>query len=257
MGEALSEESKLAEAGYPRNLYSAAVKSQYRQGDLCYGYFHQLRSNRDAVGPGPKDPAVVSPKVPYLGEYRDVDVDIPSGPRLTLRVWAGWVMVLEQSCELIAQDAQDSRLQVAPVVFRTQWDGDHWSYIRQGTAPGYFYLPAMSESDLKRFRIKGWLPDTPAAVAMKSATPITPSLAGSSRFGLSNEMRGLLQARLVDFWSVRGWRRAANLDTLVGKTIKAIFETDEKHPGPGRIVKVLVSDDDDDDEITVGMVFRG
>ncbi len=83
-------------------------------------------------------------KVPYFGPYEDHDIafgaDTGQPRRLVLRIWPCWAMVLIQSCELDHQDPDDSRVLVAPVVFRTKWPGDHWGPIRDGAKAGYLYL---------------------------------------------------------------------------------------------------------------------
>jgi fructose 1,6-bisphosphatase len=63
----------------------------------------------------------------------------------------------------------------------------------------------------------------------------------------------MLQQRLVDFWSVRGWMRAKHRGTILGRRITEISQTYEQFPGPGRLHKVAL---DGDEQITVGFVFR-
>lgn len=249
------EESKLAAAGYPRTVYSSATKGELRQGDLCYGYFHQLRARKDRPGPGSKEGR--SFKLPYLGLFEDFPIEAGEA-KLVLRLWAGWVMILDQTCEIVQEDPDDSRVIVAPIVFESTWPGTHWSQIRDGTAPGYYYLPPLSDEEKRRWSAPpGWLSGTPAAVALRSVCGVTKALARVPLFGLSPEMRGLLQARLVDFYSVRGWRRGRDLNDLVGMEIRTIWDTDEKFPGPGRLRKIgLTKTGGSDDEITVGLIFR-
>lgn len=228
-----------------------------RQGDLFVGYFHQLRSEQDSEGPGPASAAAA--KVPLLGEYEDHPIELESA-RLTLRIWRGWMMVLEQSCEIAHKHANDSRLLAAPVVFRKHWDGPFWAGIRAGAAPGLFFLPPVTAAERERYGVRGWPLNSDATVVLESTMCVSRELVVPSvAFGLSGPMRAALQAKLADFWSVRGWMRSKHRDTLLGKRIIEVSQTHEQFAGPGRLHKVVFEDEDEDeddqDEATVGLVF--
>lgn len=239
----------------PRQVFSGPDTKVLRQGDLCFGTWHQLRATAgDPRGPGPAD--IASHKVPYCGDYVDHPIVVRDA-LFQIRLWSGWVMILEQSCEIIRNHPEDSRVQVAPVAFEQTWPGAHWDPIRLSSVPGYFYLPQVDDADRKRYGLtEAWL-DSEAAVVLKSTCTVTASLLGRPCLSLSPAMRALLQAKLVDYWSVRGWTRDQALDQFVGMRIRAIQKTDEKHPGPGRLYKfALDRDDDDADEITIGVVLN-
>lgn len=233
--------------------WSGAVKGHLRQGDLFVGYHHQLRASAgDLAGPASADLATA--KLPFLADYDDVDVALP-GADLTLRVWRGWVMVVEQSCEISQRDPNDSRMLVAPVVFRAHWDGRQWSHIRRGEVPGLAYLPPIDALTAERFGIRGWPECSDAAVMFESTACVSRQLAPSARFGLSGEMRARLQAKLADFWTVRGWMRDKHVQSLAGKRIASVDATFEQFTGPGRLRKVHLDDGAGGDEVTVGWVF--
>ncbi len=94
--------------------------------------------------------------------------------------------------------------------------------------------------------------NTDAAVVLESTTCVSRRLAPSAVFGLDPQMRTALQAKLADFWTVRGWMRAKHRETILGRRITEISQTYEQYPGPGRLHEVAL---DGDDEITVGFVF--
>lgn len=243
---------------YPPQLYRAKDSTSLRQGDLCFAYFQQLRTPKDAAGPG--DEAVEGRDVPFFGPSTDHPFKLAER-NLVLRVWPSWVMVLNQGCDLERQDENDARLIVAPVVFRSKWPGDErWRQIRSGSAPGYLFLPLPREGDLSRTgKLKGWPPGVEAAVAFSSTTTISRMVAGAPAFGLSLEMQHLLQQRIVTFFSVRDWKAAKQREEIIGKQVRAISETDEKPDGPAKLYKVHLADPgglSGDDEITVAMLFR-
>jgi len=205
--DAASTEDELGKDGWAPvdRWWSGAAKGKLRQGDLLVGYHHQLRA-RAGDAEGPASPELATAKLPFLADYDDVDVTL-SGADLTLRVWRGWVMVVEQSCEIAQKDAGDSRMLVAPVVFRVHWDGRHWSHIRRGQTPGLAFLPPIDAATAARFGVRGWPEGSDAAVMLESTTCVSRQLVPGARFGLSGEMRARLQAKLADFWTVRGWMR--------------------------------------------------
>ena len=249
MTEPASTPQELAKVPWlPGKPWSGKTK-QLRQGDLLLGYHHQLRTEQDADGPGPASDA--SRKVPLLGEYEDRTIEL-SGARLTVRVWHGWIMVLEQSCEIEHKHTHDSRLLVAPIAFREHWDGPFWADIRAANSPGLLFLPPMSVADQARYSAQGWPTNTDAAVVLESTTCVSRRLAPSAIFGLDPQMRAMLQQRLVDFWGVRGWMRSKHRDSILGRRITEISQTYEQFSGPGRLHKIAL---DGDDEITVGFVF--
>lgn len=256
MTELASSAKELAKATWlPGRPWSGKAK-QLRQGDLLIGYHHQLRTPEDEQGRamGAAASATSIAKLPDLGEHQDRELDL-GGTRLIVRVWHGWTMVLEQSCEIEHKDPDDSRLLVAPIVFRNDWPGPHWNHIREGNVPGLFFLPPIDEDTRGRYQAGGWPTNTDAAVVLESTTCVSRRLAPSAVFGLDPQMRTALQAKLADFWSVRGWMRSKHRDTILGRRITEISQTYEQFPGPGRLHKISLDDDSDGDEITVGFVF--
>jgi hypothetical protein len=251
--EPASSPAQLAKAGWlPATPWSGAA-NQLRQGDLLVGYYHQLRATGDEEGPAPA--SETSPKLPVLLDYQDRQVEL-SGAQLTVRVWHGWMTVVEQSCEIAQKAGEDSRMLVAPVVFRSKWNGAHWNQIRAGAVPSMFFLPPADESTKSRFQARGWPAHTDAAVVLESTTCVSRQLVPSAVFGLSGDMRAALQAQLVDFWSVRGWMRSKWAGTLEGKRISHVQGTYEQFLGPGRLHKIALEDDAGaEDEVTVGLVF--
>ncbi len=119
----------------------------------------------------------------------------------------------------------------------------------------YAYLPPMEDEEQARIGAKGWPTVTEGAVVFGSSTLISRSLAGVPRFGMTPEMRSYFQRRIVLWASVRDWKRAAQHDQLVGKTIRAVDDTGERHPESGALFKVALGDGQDD-EVTVGIVLR-
>jgi hypothetical protein len=252
--ELASSAQELAKATWLPNRPWSGKSKQLRQGDLLVGYYHQLRTPDDEQGPATRATASATSttKLPVLGDHQDREIDL-GGTRLILRVWHGWVMVLEQSCEIEHKDADDSRLLVAPIVFRHEWQGPHWNHIRAGSPPGMFFLPPIDEDTRSRYQAGGWPTDTDAAVVLESTTCVSRRLAPGAVFGLDSQMRTALQAKLADFWTVRSWMRAKHRDTILGRRITEISQTYEQFPGPGRLHKVAL---DGDEEITVGFVLR-
>ncbi len=247
-----SSDDALAAAGYPRRPYSQPERGRLRQGDLFWAYATQLRTKDDLPGPGPDN--IDSDQIAPYGKFLDVGIDAFE-KQFQLRVWACWVMVLTQGCDLDHPDPQDSRLLVAPIVFSAKWQGKHWSRILAGDVPGFLYLPSMSVDEKNRAGAGGWPEDEEAAVVLSSACVISREIARRPVFGLSPEMRALLQERMVVFWSVRNWTTPSQFEKLKGKRIVEIHDTEEKALGPGRLYKLTLANGEED-EATVGLVLR-
>jgi len=218
-------------SGYPQELYAPAQAGALAQGDFCLAFVHQLRTRKDAHGPG--DEEQMTEKVPYLGPYEDHEfvfgANSAAQRNLVLRVWPCWTMVLLQSCELDHQDQVDSRVVVAPVAFQTKWPGDHWGAIRESGKAGYLYLPPMDRNTYGLVKARGWPTDTPAAVCLASATAVSHKVLGPAKFGLSQDMTMVAHQRLVDFFSIRNWSRTEHSDILEGKRVVGV-----RRPAYGR-----------------------
>lgn len=244
---------------YPANLYRAKEPSRLRQGDLCYGVIHQLRTSKD--NPGPGDESASTLKVPFFGEPL-ADEQLKIGQRnYQLRAWAAWLMILNQGCELSRPDPDDSRILVAPIVFRSKWPSDdRWRQIREGSAPGFVFLPPMRENDMSRTQNpRGWPEEVEAAAVLSSVTTVGRRVLDEVAFGLSSEMQHILQRQIVSYFSVRDWKSFKQRDEVLNKEILAISETDETTDGPAKLYKVHLAEpggQSGDDEITVGMLFR-
>lgn len=244
-------------AGYPQELYAPAQAGALAQGDLCLSFVHQLRTAKDAPGPG--DETEMAAKVPYLGHFEDHDIvfgaDSGQPRKLVLRIWPCWAMVLFQSYELDHQDRADSRVVVAPVVFRSKWPGDHWGAVRDGSMAGYLYLPEMDRNTQGRVKARGWPTDTDAAVCLASASAVSHKVLGPAKFGLSQDMTMVAQQRLVTFFSIRNWSRTEHADILEGKRVIGVQRTSEVFRGPGALFKVMLAGEVDD-EMSVGIVLQ-
>ena len=129
------------------------------------------------------------------------------------------------------------------------WIGDHWSGIRDGTVPGYAFLPAPTEDERSRFKMKGYPEGTDAAIVLANTCVISPSAVQLPRVAsLSGNMVHMLQARLVDFWSARGWKSSKQASEITGKQIVAASETHERFTGPAALYKFHVRDIDGTNE---------
>jgi hypothetical protein len=236
-------------SGFPPNPYRGPDPRILRQGDVCLSHWVQLRAGEDAPGPGPIDAS--DSKTPFFGEaFKDEPVSV-DGSDLTVRVWAGAVMIVSQGCELDKKSGDDSRVLVAPVVTEPMWPGVHWDDIRRGARTGYLYLPAMDEGSHSRAGApKAWPVAMEAAVALASTSCIGDTCIAQRMFGLSHEMQHVLQERLVVFLSVRGWAREAALKKVIGRRIVDVSRTDEKTDGPASLYKMQL---DGDEELTVAI----
>jgi hypothetical protein len=194
-------------------------------------------------------------KVPYLGEFKDEPVNV-AGVDMIVRVWPlSWLTVISPTCELVKQHESDSRLVLAPIVFRSLWDGDHWKEISEGKTLPYAYLPPITEQQQREFKAEGWPTDMDAAVVLGSGTVASHNLAGSPRFGMDAVMRMRLQQRLVLWQSERDWKSSSQFKELRGKRIVDVVETHDRHAEGGILFK-LALEDDFDDEATLGIVLR-
>jgi hypothetical protein len=170
-----------------------------------------------------------------------------------LRIWQGAVMVLQQNCEIRYASANDSRVLVAPLVFRPRWPEGPWIPLAQNRIPGYFYLPAVPVGGASALG----LPDQewPESVVAFASTCVTSrSLVKSNRrLALSVDMLPHLHESVVKFYSVRGFAKFEDARALVGKEIVDVRETNQSVPGPSRLLKVYLrgKSPDEDDEATV------
>ncbi len=232
--------------------WTAGPGPRLRQGDLALAYYAQLRASNDRDGPGPGDAATA--RVPFLEDWEDRPIEL-SGTQLVARVWRGWVMVLEQSCELDHKHETDSRVLVAPVAFRDKWRGSFWRTIISGQTPGFIPLPAIAHEKSQQLTNGAWPPAVDAAVCLESTAAVSLTIVPGAYLGITGQMRAVVQQRLVTFWSVRDWKSYKQRDELVGASIEAVDETGEQFIGPGRLHKVHLTTKHGADEITVGIVF--
>lgn len=199
--------------------------------------------------------------LPYLGSFRDypLSVDRPGGRTAVsrvLRIWFGPVMVIHQNCELEYADAQDSRIQVAPIVSEPLWPGGPWSQIRKRQLPAFAYLPALDSGEAADLGLD--VPWPEAAVALASSTCVSRGIVKPNRvLSLSAVAISPLQESIVRFSTVRGWGDDAALSSLSGKRIVDVKNTAETVAGPASIAKVFLEDIDGDvDEISVAWGVR-
>jgi hypothetical protein len=241
--------------------YRAFSKKALRQGDVALTHFHQLRM-RGGEPAGPGDASYANQSIPYLGPFQDFEVELPlpgmdkTASRI-LRVWAGYVIIIHQSCEIEYADEADSRVTVAPLVSHEQWSSGPWELIRQGQLPGFMRLPHLTEEEANEIGCPGALPEM--CVAFGSTTLLSRALIKSARVAsLRQERLSDLQAGLVRFFTVRGWASGRELDNLIGKTVVEAVETVETVPGPSRLAKVILRGDsqDADDEVAVTWGLR-
>ena len=230
------------------------TKSRLRQGDIALCEFHQLRARSgEPVGPG--GAATPNEDLPDLGASQtfEIPVEIPGQTKPTLRqlrIWIGYVMVVHQSCELEYADPNDSRISVAPLVTVDRWTSGPWDHIKQGSLPGYFYLPAVDNDAANRLGLPGAWPES--AVALASTSLVSRGIVRPNRvMSLAPAALPALQSSIVRYWTVRGWGSVEAAEVLKGKTITAVQETTEMIPGPARLTKVFLDDPEGGDEITV------
>jgi hypothetical protein len=231
---------------YPTSVYVEKTKT-LAQGDIGFGFFHQLKSaSGSEAKQGPGDEELQSEDMPYFGPWRDYDLEtqLPDGKdyRLKVRLWTGPFIVLHHNCEIAWCNADDTRLIIAPIVFRSQWPDGPWKAIRAGSKPGYFYLPTLTDEERERFGYKGdW---DEAAVDFAGTTAYSKRLAQPTRaFRLSAHTLPLLQSSMVVASTVRGWASVSDSPAWYGKKIVAVQETSEWVPAPGRLTKIFLEDE--------------
>lgn len=216
--------------------------------------FHQLRA-RSGELPSPGGKTVPNEDLPDFGPSQSFEIPIATPGRdeptiRQLRVWVGYAIVVHQSCELDYADPDDSRVTVAPLVSAERWTSGPWELIREGSLPGYFYLPATSAEQAEVLGLPGPWPES--AVALASTTLVSRGIVKPNRLmTLSATALPSLQSALVRFTTVRGWANSDAAQLLKGKSVVAIQETMELVPGPARLTKVFLDDVDGGDEITV------
>jgi len=222
--------------------------------------FHQLR-DRSGERNGPGESSLANENLPYLGPYKDYEIDMPlpgtdRHVKRVLRVWVGYAMLLHQNCEIHYADPQDSRLIVAPIVSRDHWPGGPWGEIEKNQLPNFLHVPGVPDERLPEFGAKIGLPD--GAVTFASSTQISRAVFAANRLvSLRQERLADLQSAIVRFFGVRGWASTEELTNLVGKQVVAAEETSETVPGPSRLAKIILrGDDGTDDEVTVAWGLR-
>lgn len=222
--------------------------------------FHQLRADGgEPAGPGREE--LGNEDLPYLGTFRDyrLEVDRPGDAdpvSRIVRVWFGPVMVVHQNCEIDYADAQDSRIQVAPIVSEAQWPGGPWRQIKARLLPSFAHLPALDAERAAELGLDAPWPE--AAVALASTTCLSRGIVKPNRIlSLVPEALAPLQEAIVRFSTVRGWGDDSALSALVGKRIVDVKNTSETVAGPASLAKVILSDDEGDaDEISVAWGIR-
>jgi hypothetical protein len=186
-------------------------------------------------------------------------VDRPEGGEpvsRVLRVWFGPVMVVHQNCEIEYADAQDSRVQVAPIVSEAQWPTGPWRQISKRQLPSFAHLPPMDAEAAAELGLDLSWPQ--AAVALASTTCLSRGIVKPNRIlSLVPQALAPLQEAIVRFSTVRGWGDDAALSALIGKRIVEVKSTPETVAGPASIAKVILTDDDGEaDEISVAWGVR-
>jgi hypothetical protein len=165
-------------------------------------------------------------------------------------------MVVHQNCEIEYADAQDSRVQVAPIVSEAQWPNGPWPQIRKRQLPSFAHLPSIDTDVATELGLD--VPWPEAAGALASTTCLSRGIVKPNRIlSLGAEALAPLQEAIVRFSTVRGWGDDAALSALTGKRIVEVMSTSETVAGPASIAKVILADEDGDvDEISVAWGVR-
>lgn len=221
---------------------------------MAVSYFAQLCSSRA----GRRWPGRLSiAELPEFGEYDEHLAG--SGPLgdYCVRVWAGPVVVLSQSCEIQQAHDEDSRLVVAPLVTPEQWQEGPWDAFRKGLPiPGYHYLPKPDEAEREVLAMPEDQ-ESEYAVVFASQTLTHRGLITAARFARIVDVVAL-QDSYARSTTIRGLASTRELGGLEGKRIVSALETPVTNPGPVRLAKVHLVDDSDGstDEITVAWGVR-
>ena len=159
-------------------------------------------------------------------------------------------MVIHQSCELEYADSDDSRVIVAPIVSSARWAEGPWELIRRGALPGYFYLSARTESEMKELGLSIDWPDS--AVVFASSTLVSRAMVYKTP-GLSTCAAAFVAPAVhTRYLFKRAWLADGDaVNALKGKSIVDVQATVELVPGPSRLTKVFLADADGVDEVTV------
>lgn len=241
----------------PASAYRAPLRSRLAQGDLAITEVIQLRSSSGSEGRGPGPESAASDNMPYLGPYKDLELQIegPSGKVETriLRVWTVLSLVISQNCELEWADDQDSRVTIVPVVSRAQWPEAPWELMARTPPPGFLYLPPI---DLESAQSLGLEEAWPDSVALMSSACTTSRRVVKPRrvLALAPDQLPRLQDCIARFFSVRGFASLPALESTVGKVVQDVVETGQTIQGPSSLVKVYFSgggDAEAEDEVTV------
>lgn len=251
----------MTQAEYPSVVYRAPSSKTLRQGDIAFCEFSQLRP-RSGERPGPGPASVATPELPTFGPYEDYAVDVPQpGGEITtrvVRVWSGFVVVVQQNCEIVHASSDDSRLLAAPLVGPGQWPEGPWEWLRENRLPSYMYLPGLEgEAALEYGLEENW---SECVAALASMTLVSRALVRPRRvLSLSQEMLPHLQEKVSRCLTTRGFAAGAELEGLVGKRVMSAHRTDETVLGPSRLWKLFLGEqdsDDGDDEISVTLGSR-
>lgn len=246
---------------YPSAVYRAPSARTLRQGDIAFCEFSQLRPRSgERSGPGPE--SVATPELPSFGPYDDYEVDIPqpTGNAATrvVRVWSGFVVVVQQNCEIVHASSEDSRLLAAPLVSPALWPEGPWDWLRGNRLPSYLYLPGLEARAAEEYELEEDWSESVAALA--SMTLISRALVGPRRvLSLSQEMLPHLQEKVSRCLTTRGFAGGGELEGLIGKRVTSAHRTDETVLGPSRLWKLFLGEqdsDEGDDEISVTLGSR-
>ena len=233
------------------------VSRKLRQGDIAYAEFTHLRAASDRPGPGER---LADETLPYFGPPQTFEIALNSVPggrpiKRFLWVWQGPVMVLHQNCEIDWASPDDSRLVVAPIVVRGNWEGEHWKVLATGHKPGFIYLPDLSATDAAAMDVPS--PMSEGAVALASACVVGREVVRTRAVGLTQTALRDVQDGISRFFGVRGFASEEVLANLVGKRVVSVDDAGQTIDGPSRLVKVLFGDepgadpDEADDEASI------